>query len=419
MNRIATPENPEEFERIVRKIPKSDLHLHLDGSIRPETIIDISKQEKIDLPSYTVEGLNETVFKDQYESLEEYLKTFGYSSAVMQTPENLERIAYELARDVQAEGVRYIEVRFAPQLHINKRMDFRTVLQSVNDGLERAQREFNSQPQILDGDEPPFYYGIIACAMRFLGPWSDYYRSFIDTFSFSSINEICRLAALELARGAIRMRDDYGIPIAGFDLAGAEAGNPASKFWESFQFAHESFMPKTVHAGEAYGPESIFQAITELHADRIGHGYYLFDASKITNPKIKDKENYIANLIQFIASRRITIEVCLTSNMQTNPAIEEIRNHTFGQMIEHNLSVTLCTDNRTVSKTNMTKEIMLAVNNFPMDPKTLKNCIVYGFKRSFFPGRYSEKRQYVRQCLNYYEKVTENIDGLHLENPVT
>ncbi|NQU66073.1 MAG: adenosine deaminase family protein, partial [SAR324 cluster bacterium] len=265
---------------------------------------------------------------------------------------------------------------------------------------------------IKEGSEPPFYYGIIVCAMRYLGPWSDYYRSFIDTFSFSSNEEICKLAALELARGAIKLRDEQGLPIAGFDLAGAEAGNPASKFWESFQFVHEAFLPKTVHAGEAYGPESIFQAITELHADRIGHGYYLFDASKIKNPKINNKERYISDLSQFIADRRITIEVCLTSNMQTNPTIGEVCNHTFGKMVQNNLSVTLCTDNRTVSKTNLTQEIMLAINNFPLSPKTLKNSIVYGFKRSFFPGKYSEKRKYVRQCLDYYEKLTEGVPGL-------
>lgn len=416
MNRNAEIGNRQEFEQIIRKIPKSDLHLHLDGSVRPQTIIDISKKENLTLPSYTLEGLNEMVFKDQYADLEEYLKTFGYSGAVMQKPEYLEQIAYELARDVQAEGVRYIEVRFAPQLHINKLMDLKSVLESVNNGLERAQKEFNQRPEIKEGQEPPFYYGIIVCAMRYLGPWSDYYRNFIDAFSFSSIEDICRLSALELAKGAVRLRDEHGIPIAGFDLAGAEAGNPASKFWESFQFVHEAFMPKTVHAGEAYGPESIFQAITELHADRIGHGYYLFDVSKIKNPKIIDKEKYVSNLSQFVADRRITIEVCLTSNMQTNPTIQEVRNHTFGKMIQHNLSVTLCTDNRTVSKTNLTQEIMLAVNNFPLSPKTLKNSIVYGFKRSFFPGKYSEKRKYVRQCLNYYEKLTEGVPGLALKD---
>ena len=129
----------QELEEIIKKIPKNDLHVHLDGSVRLETIIDISKMENIDLPSYTVEGLNKTLFKDQYNSLEEYLTTFGYSCAVMQKPEYLERIAYEFALDNQNEGVRYIEVRFAPQLHINKNMDMERVLTAVNNGLEKAQ----------------------------------------------------------------------------------------------------------------------------------------------------------------------------------------------------------------------------------------------------------------------------------------
>jgi adenosine deaminase len=402
------------FEQVVRQIPKSDLHVHLDGSIRPQTIIDISRAEKLNLPSFTVEGLNELLFKDQYANLGEYLTTFGYSCAVMQKPEYLERIAYELAQDNQAEGVRYIEVRFAPQLHIHQRMDLGTVLKAVNLGFEQAQKEFNQRPEVRNGDEPPFFYGIITCAMRHIGPWSEYYQKFIDSFTYSTTNEVCRLAALELARGVVRIRDDQGIPIAGFDLAGAEAGHPAGHFWKAYQFVHEAFMHKTVHAGEDYGPESIFQAITELHADRIGHGYSLFDTSRIRDPKIRNKKKYIANLVQFIADRRITIEICLTSNLQTNPELKTLEDHTFGKMIKHNLSTTFCTDNRTVSKTNVTREIMLAATHFPLDTKTLKNSIAYGFKRSFFPDQYSNKRKYVRQCLNYYEKLTENVPCLAL-----
>jgi hypothetical protein len=157
---------PLDIQELIRKIPKTDLHLHLDGSVRIGTIAEIAKQEQIELPSYTVEGLNELVFKEKYASLEEYLKTFGYSCAVMQKPEYLERIAYELALDNQAEGVRYIEVRFAPQLHINKTMDMQRVLDSVDKGLLRAQQEFNQRPEVKNRTEPPFYYGIIVCAMR-------------------------------------------------------------------------------------------------------------------------------------------------------------------------------------------------------------------------------------------------------------
>ena len=164
-------------------------------------------------------------------------------------------------------------------------------------------------------------------------------------------------------------------------------------------------MHKTVHAGEGFGPESIFQAITELHADRIGHGYFLFDTTKIENPTIKDKEKFVADIAQYIADRRITIEICLTSNLQTNPDVKEIKNHTFGKMLDYHLSTTFCTDNRTVSKTTVTNEIMLALENFKISKKDLRNSIIYGFKRSFFPGRYHDKRAYVRKCLNQYDKV--------------
>jgi len=394
-----------DLEALVHRIPKTDLHVHMDGSIRLETIIDISKRDKVDLPSYSVEGLNELVFKDQYANLEEYLTTFRYAYAIMQNPEDLERIAYELALDNQAEGVRYVEVRFAPQLHINDDMNMEDVLIAVNKGLKSAEDEFNARPEIKNGDEPPFHYGIIACALRNIGPWSEFYSDIINCFSFSNEEEISRLASLELAKGVLGIRDNQDIPIVGFDLAGAEAGFPAANHWEAFQLVHEGFLPKTVHAGEAYGPESIFQAITELHTDRIGHGYYLFSKSRINDTKIKDKERYIRNLTEFIADRRITIEICLTSNLQTNPVITSLKNHSFKKMLENNLSTTFCTDNRTVSKTTMTKEIMLALEHFPLSENSLKKSIIHGFKRSFFPGSYIEKRQYVRQCIDYYEKV--------------
>lgn len=404
----------QKLRELIKKIPKTDLHLHLDGSVRLQTIIQIARKENIELPSFTVAGLNELLFKDKFDNLKEYLKTFEYCCAVMQKPEYLEQIAYELALDNQAEGVRYIEVRFAPQLHMNKYMDMEAVLSSVNKGLIRAQNEFNQRPEILAGQEPPFYYGIIVCALRSFGSYSEYYENFIKALSYTDMKRIFGLCSFELAKGAVKIRDELGIPIVGFDLAGAEKGNPAKDHWQAFQYAHENFMAKTVHAGEAYGPPSIFQAITELHADRIGHGYYLFDTSKIDDKdkSIKDKERYVSELCQYIADRRVTIEVCLTSNMQTNPSLKKVENHSFKKMLEYELSASICTDNRTVSKTSVTDEILLALRSFNLSPKTLKNTIVYGFKRSFFPDVYAKKREYVRHCIDYYEKL---VDGTPLE----
>ncbi len=394
-----------QLAELIQLMPKTDIHLHLDGSVRLNTLIDFAKKDKIKLPSYTVDGMNKLVFKDSYKNLEEYLKTFGYSCAVMQNPESLEQIAYELAQDNQNEGVRYIEVRFAPQLHINKNMDMARVISSVNNGLSKAQNEYNQKPGVRSGEEPPFYYAIIVSALRSFGSYSEYYATFLNSLLYTDMKTITGLCSLELANGAVKIRDSLGIPIVGFDLAGAEKGNPAKDHWRAFQFAHENFMAKTVHAGEAYGPTSIFQAITELHADRIGHGFYLFDTSKIEDKKIVDKQKYIEEISQYLADRRVTIEICLTSNLQTIPSLKSIRRHTFKKMLDHNLSTTICTDNRTVSKTTVTKELLLALENFNLSPKDLRNIIVYGFKRSFFPGSYVKKRKYVRQCINYYEKI--------------
>ncbi|MBN1782086.1 adenosine deaminase family protein [bacterium] len=395
-----------EIRSLIRKLPKSDLHCHLDGSIRLETLIELAGDAKVTLPSTSVEGLNELVFKTEYRNLEEYLKTFEYSTAVMQTPESLQRIAFELIEDAQGEGVRYMEIRFAPQLHVNHRMDMQTVLKSVYRGAEEAKQKFNQRKAVREGEEPPFHYGIIVCALRSFGPFSEYYRDFINSFRFTDMKTVFGLCSLELARGAVKIRDDSGIPVTGFDLAGAEAGNPARDHREAFQYAHAHFLMKTVHAGEAYGAQSIFQAITELHANRIGHGYYLFDPDKIDDTHIPDKLSYIDALVQYIADRRITIEVCLTSNLQTNPAIASLKNHTLQHMMKQGLSCTICTDNRTVSKTTVSKEIALVLENFQLKPEQFKNIVMAGIKRSFFPGPYMEKRQYVRSCIDYYEKLT-------------
>jgi adenosine deaminase len=402
----------DKLKQFLRQIPKCDLHVHLDGSLRMQTLIDLAKKYKVKLPSNTVEGLNKEVFKDNYKDLVDYLQGFGYSIAVMQDPESLERISYEFALDNIEEGVRYVEVRFAPQFHINKNQSIVDVFTAINKGLDKAKKEFNNRPEVKNKQEPAFEYGIIACAMRSFGKgFSEYFDRFIDAHEYSSPDNLCRMASYELVLAMTKIRDEHGVPIVGFDIAGAEAGNPPSHHRKAYDLAHKNFFNKTVHAGEAYGAESIFQAITMLHADRIGHGYYLFDETMISDPSITDKQNYIEKLAQYIANRRVTIEVCLTSNLQTIPSIREVKNHNFKKMLEHKLSTTICTDNRTVSKTTVSKELELAVNNFIKSPRDLKNLMIYGFKRSFFPGSsYTEKRQYVREIIDYYEKVEANFD---------
>ncbi len=398
---------PDAF---IRDIPKSDLHVHLDGSLRLSSLVEMASKGNTRLPSYTEAGMRELVFKDSYADLPEYLKGFSYTCAVLRDPENLERAAYELALDCIDEGVCYIEPRFAPQLLMdNKGLTMARMLGAVDKGLDRAKKEYNARPEVREQRLPHFDYGIITCAMRMFGPsgFSPYYDALFGVHGNSAPGEVIRMAAMELARGVVRARDEQGIPIVGFDIAGQEAGYPADNFTEAFNYVHKNFMHKTVHAGEAYGAESIFQAITDLHADRLGHGYSLFDVDKVSDPAIKDKLQYTEKLASFIADQRVTIEVCLTSNLQTKPELKDLRKHSLGKMLERRLSATLCTDNRLVSNTTVSKEIRLAVDSFELDPKTLKNMIVYGFKRSFYPGSYTEKRDYVRSLISRYEEVAK------------
>ena len=396
------------MDEFIRKIPKTDLHVHLDGSIRPGTLVELAREQGVPLPSQSPEGLMDLVFKERYRNLTEYLDCFRYTVAVLQTPEALERVAYEFAWDNFNEGVRYFEVRFAPQLHANLRLPLEEVFASVNRGLARARAEFNAAPTVASGSEPPANYGIICCAMRaFAKGMSEYFDGFHVLHRFSRPKRMFSLASVELVQAMIHARDVMGIPIAGFDIAGPEDGYPPEDHQEAFDLAHQNFIKKTVHAGEAYGPESIFQAITLLHADRIGHGYSLFAHDKVHDPSIPDPKAYVERLSEYIADRRITIEVCLTSNLQTMPDVGDIHNHSFGTMMAHRLSTTLCTDNRTVSRTTVSKEIALAIAAFNPSMENLKDLMIYGFKRSFYPGSYREKREYVRRIIDYYESIQQ------------
>ncbi len=391
---------------LIRRLPKTDLHVHLGGSVRLETLIDLAVADGIELPSYTVQGLKETVFKETYRDLEEYLKCFVYPGAVMQKADNLARIAYELAIDNQNEGVRYLEARFAPQRYAGGEMDIHQVLDAVNEGLSRAKKEFNSRESIAAGSEPPFDYGIIACAMRyFTHDSSCYYRNLYSVHSHSTPDRIVGLASFELAGAVVKARRERGVPVVAIDIAGREKGYPPIHHSEAYALAQRNYINKTVHAGEAYGPESIFQAVTELGADRIGHATSLFSAELISDPSVIDKQRYVDDLAGFIADRRVTIEVCLSSNMQTAPELHRIEDHPFRKMMEKRLSCTICTDNRTVSHTTVTDEIYKAVKAFNLSSAQLKNLVAYGFKRSFYPHTYEQKRSYVKQCMDYFEKI--------------
>lgn len=391
---------------LLRALPKSDLHCHLDGSLRLSSLIEMARERGVNMPSETAEGLQELVFKDTYKDLPEYLHGFAYTCAVLQDVEGLERAAYELAQDCLDEGVCYLEVRFAPQLHVGNGNSVADVLQAVDRGLDRARREWDNGPGVLEQGKPPFRYGIITCAMRnFSAGFSPYYRGLLDALgNHWPMKQVTGIASLTLAREVVDARDRLGLAIVGFDLAGAEAGHPAQDHVRAYDYAHRHFMKKTVHAGEAYGPESIFQAITLLHADRLGHGTHLFRADLVNS---EEPARYVRRLAQYIADRRITLEVCITSNLQTLPALRRVEDHPLGRMVDERLSCTLCTDNRLVSRTTVSRELRLAVDAFKLGPGLLRNMVLHGFKRSFFAGSYREKRSYVRNAIDYYDRVAK------------
>ncbi len=394
---------PSLSDALLAALPKTDLHVHLDGSLRVGTLIDLARERKVALPSTTEDGMNALVFKPSYADLGEYLAGFAWTGAVMQDAEALERIAYEFALDNWAEGVRYVEVRFAPQLHQHASLDCRGVLRAVAAGMDRAQREVNAT---LPEGTLPFRYGLIVCALRMFNEhFSTWYGDLMRALAKAPRRKVFGLASLELAREAVWARDEAGIPVVGFDLAGQEDGYPAVDHQEAYDYVHTHFMHKTVHAGEAYGAESIFQAITSLHADRIGHGYLLFSPERIQDPKIEDKEAYTRRLADYIADRRVTMEVCITSNLQTNPAIGSPERHALRKMLDSRLSVTLCTDNRLVSHTTVTNEYRTAVDALGVTHRQLRDIVIHGFKRSFYPGTYLEKRAYVRQAIDHYDAV--------------
>ena len=412
------PTDQPLFE-LIKALPKSDLHVHLDGSLRLGTLIELAREQQVELPSYTEDGLRELVFRPAYANLTEYLEGFKYTVPALQTAEALERATYELAEDCWQEGVCYIEIRFAPQLHVHERLSLHAVVDAVARGIRRAEAEFNQSDAVLQGRFPPFHAAIIFCAMRFFrAGFSQGYQACFNASPFSPPEEVFHRASLDLARAAAHFKNEAGLPVSGFDLAGQEKGYPAVRHLESFQVAHGAFLGKTVHAGEDYGPESIFQAIGDLHADRIGHGTTLLDPSAVTDPAVEDPQAYIDRLCQYVADRRITLEVCLTSNRQTVPAFHgNLSEHPFREMVRRRLSTTLCTDNRLVSDTDVTREVLLAVETFGLRPKELHDLLTYGFKRSFFPGPYLEKRLYVRQVLDVMGQVFSAWNARHPDHP--
>ena len=383
----------------IAALPKSELHCHLDGSMRIPTLIELARQQGVVLPSYEVDGLNELVFKREYGSLEEYLRGFRYTCRVLSSFEAMERSAAEMVEDVIADGVRYMEVRFSPQLLVSTGEECVRAFVAVNKGLSRAAGEFNRGGTAAEGDIP-FEYGIICCGMRnFQYGMSGYFDNLLNVLSGSVKKDVVATASKEAVRSALKARDVHGVPVVAFDLAGEEAGFPAGHHYAAYEEAHHNFMRKTVHAGEAYGPESIYEAVTRCHAERIGHGTSMFESDRIRDPEIGDRDAYVDAIANYVATRRITVEVCPTSNLQTIPELNgDMSCHPVRRMIDYGMSVAVCTDNMLVSHTTLSRELALVAQACHMDGNAFRRLVLAAFKGAFYYGSYAEKRKFVKRA---------------------
>ncbi|MBD3161662.1 MAG: adenosine deaminase [Candidatus Eisenbacteria bacterium] len=335
---------------LIEALPKADLHCHLDGSLRLRTIWDLAREQGIDLGVASVEGLAEKIRPRPGEDLRDYIAKFVYPLAVLQEADALRRVARELAEDAHEENVRYLEVRFAPDLHTRKGMTLSEVVEAVLAGLNDAERSFGIESRV------------IVCAIRTVDP---------D-------------ASLRLAELAVSFKNRG---VVGFDLAGEERDNPAKHHLKAFYEILNHNINVTVHAGEAFGAPSISQALHYCGAHRIGHGTHLRE-----DP----------DLLQYVNDHRIPLEMCLTSNVQTGAA-RSAAEHPFADYFRLDLRVTLNTDNRLISDTTVTKELALAIETFALSIYDLRKILINGFKSSFLPQ--AEKKRILRAAIHEMDSL--------------
>jgi adenosine deaminase len=317
---------------LLRRLPKAELHCHLDGSVRPATLLELARDQHVAMPRDDAEALGDFMRVDDARNLEEYLERFSVTLSVMQTAEAMERVAYELAEDCAREGVRYVEVRYAPVLNIRGGLTLAQAVEHPLTGLRRAQREHGIVARV------------IICALRHLPP----------------------ATSLDLARLAVEFKDEG---VVGFDLAGGEAGHPASDHAAAFAHAQAHGLPCTCHAGEGAGAESVADALHACRAHRIGHGTRLGEDAAI---------------LAEVRDRRIPIECCLTSNVQTHAAAS-YDTHPLRRYFDAGLQVSINTDNRLMSGTDLVTEYGLAARHLGFTFDELARLARNGFAGAFLP----------------------------------
>lgn len=325
------------FVELVRRLPKAELHCHLDGSLRAGTLLELSTARGIQLPHRTAEALRPWMRADDAHNLGEYLARFDITLAVMQTAAELERIAHELVLDAALDGIRYLEARFCPTLHVREGLSLDAVMDAVLRGLARGERETGTVARV------------IVCALRSL-PWPH---------------------AMEMAELAVSYKDRG---VVAFDLAGGELGNPAHAHAAAFDFARNSNLAVTVHAGEGDGAHSIHEAVHRCGANRIGHGTRLQE-----DPALE----------AYVIDRQIPLEVCPTSNVQTRVA-NTFAEHPLARYVSLGAVVTINTDNTLVSGVSLTDEYMHCAQHLGYDLPQLASLALASFDAAFLP--YRQKR---------------------------
>ncbi|GGX85776.1 adenosine deaminase [Streptomyces hiroshimensis] len=336
--------NPEQ----IRRAPKVLLHDHLDGGLRPGTIVDLARET-----GYT--GLPETDadklgvwFREAADSgsLERYLETFAHTCAVMQTRDALVRVAAECAEDLAEDGVVYAEVRYAPEQHLEAGLTLEEVVEAVNEGFREGERRAKASGHRIR-------VGAMLTAMRHAA------------------------RALEIAELANRYRDSG---VVGFDIAGAEAGFPPTRHLDAFEYLKRENNHFTIHAGEAFGLPSIWQALQWCGADRLGHGVRIIDDIEIG----EDGKVKLGRLASYVRDKRIPLEMCPTSNLQTGAA-SSYEEHPVGLLRKLHFRATINTDNRLMSGTSMSREFEHLVKAFGYTLDDMQWFTVNAMKSAFIP----------------------------------
>lgn len=321
----------------VRRLPKISLHDHLDGGVRPETIVELADAVGLELPETDPEELADWFAeKSDSGSLVEYLKTFDLTIGVMQTREGLTRVAREFVEDLAADGVIYGEVRWAPEQHLGGGLSLEEVVEAVQQGIEQGE-------DAAEGAGRDIRVGQLITAMRHTD------RSL----------EIARLAVAYRGRGAV-----------GFDIAGPEDGFPPARLREAFDYLAGEFFPATVHAGEAAGLDSIRSALIDGRALRLGHGVRIAEDLDVISREGDEVLVHFGDLARWVRDREIPLELSPSSNLQTGAIAAwgtELVDHPFDLLYQLGFAVTVNVDNRTMSRTSLTRELALLAETFEYD----------------------------------------------------